>query len=176
MRRWMGAIGSVWLAWSSLFVRPFRRHGQRVAHKMPNAKQTSKLRPQPRPPGCRVRPARYRRAPQARCRFRRSAQPRWGSSGPTRPTRTRGLLNQFPAMTMCTSSTGRGRRSLAFRSPGLKVDDSPMVFTKIRPGKRVEISINRIWHHDNALHIRWNQQEDLSDEPRPATEAIPSKT
>jgi hypothetical protein len=58
---------------------------------------------------------------------------------------------------------------------GFKVDESPLSFGTIGPGKRVEVGIMRIWHDNDDMHVRWHQRRDESDAPQTVVEKIPSK-
>lgn len=61
------------------------------------------------------------------------------------------------------------------RVAGFKIADSPQLHGTIGPNKRVEVSVLRIWHRNDDLHVQWHQSEDLSDGPLRATEKIPGK-
>ncbi|RFZ05426.1 hypothetical protein VIMS_04928 [Mycobacterium marinum] len=61
------------------------------------------------------------------------------------------------------------------RVSGFKIHGGPVRFDVIGPGKRVELSILRIWHDDDGVEVTWHRQADLSDPPQSRVETIPSK-
>ena len=48
-------------------------------------------------------------------------------------------------------------------------------FEIVGPGKRVEVSILRIMHPDDAIQVTWHRRKDRTDEPATSTETLPSK-
>jgi hypothetical protein len=48
-------------------------------------------------------------------------------------------------------------------------------YKMVGPGKRVEVSIKRIWYPDNEIHVSWHRRQNMSDELASSSETLPSK-
>jgi len=58
---------------------------------------------------------------------------------------------------------------------GLKIHNGPARFDMIGPGKRVELSVMRIWHPDDCVEVSWHRRQDRSDPPQTRSEMIPAR-
>ena len=58
---------------------------------------------------------------------------------------------------------------------GFKIHNGPAQFDTIGAAKRVELSIMRIWHPDDAVEVTWHRRPDRSNPPQTSEETIPSK-
>lgn len=59
---------------------------------------------------------------------------------------------------------------------GAAIDEGPVRFPVIGPGKRVELEVLRFLSDDyTSVQVEWHRQQDLSDTPQSRVEIIPSR-
>lgn len=58
---------------------------------------------------------------------------------------------------------------------GFKIHNPPNVFDTIHPFAGAELSVMRIWHHDDTVRITWHREADRSDPPLTWEDELPPR-